>query len=484
MAEPLTIEHLPPEILALVFHFLHQPAPSDKRLHDQPHVDMLRRRHYAYKGYGSYRDHDTLKAVALVSKRWHAVVLPVLFRNVVWYLDSGDLMKVREQVLTTTAATDVAIPVLDFLRAHGLTSYVKSFTLIFTSTYPWPDYALPTTGNSNNEVGPSRLAFHETTNWLWKLLFDVVDPLRFTIIASPAVLARLLARMIYIRDASSFDQEHHILSFSRREEDSPRRRRLQDTAATTTATASQQQSPLARRLGGLSPTINRLFPIERPDRRFPNDLFTKNTPPWTALLLNEGSSASVYETDEWLDKRPPSVLPALLGGGHYPNDVGLLTPQSGITDLSYVGIYPTASHLESLVHCLPPLRRLFVQLGPSSFDDVALLEERGWADPRTLWAERDKTYDDIMLKMLWDPDFEEYWEIVGAPLLADYELGNWARLEEFETGDAPDTCFWQLGLRRMAGEWWPTCAAKWKPGRYYGTFVQRKKDEALPIRDS
>lgn len=288
MAEPLTTENLPPEILALVFHFLHQPAPSDERLHDQPHVDMLRRRHYAYKGHGSYRDHDTLKAVALVSKRWHAVVLPVLFRNVVWYLDSGDLMKVREQVQTTSTTTDVAIPVLDFLRAHGLTSYVKSFTLVFTSTSPWPDYALPTAGNSNNEVGPPRLpglpagetplylAFHGISNWLWKLLFDVVDPLRFTIIASPAVLARLLARMVYLGDASSFDQEHHILSFSRREEDSPRRRRLQDT---TTATTSQQQSPLARRLGGLSPTIDRPFPVERPDRRFPNDLFTKNTPP-------------------------------------------------------------------------------------------------------------------------------------------------------------------------------------------------------------
>lgn len=441
---------------------------------------MLRRRHYAYKGYGSYRDHDNLKAVALVSKRWHALVLPVFFRNVVWYLDSGDLMKVREQVLTTTATTDVAIPVLDFLRAHGLTSYVKSFTLVFTSTCPWPDHALPTAGNSNNEVGPPRLpgqiplylAFPETTNWLWKLLFDVVDPLRFTIIASPAVLAQLLARMIFLEDASSFDQEHHILSFSRREEDSPRRRRLQDT---TTATTSQQQSPLARRLGGLSPTI---------DRRFPSDLFTKNTPPWTALLLNEGSSASVYDTDEWLDKCPPSVLPALLGGDHYSNDVSLLTPQSGITDLSYVGIYPTACHLEILVHLLPPLRRLFVQLGPSSFDDVVLLEERGWADLRALWAERDKTYDDIMLKMAWDPDHADNLAVVGAPVEDNYELGNWACLEEFETGDAPDSLFWQEGLRLMTGEWWHPYAAKWKPGRYYGTFVQRKQDEALPIRDS
>lgn len=192
----------------------------------------------------------------------------------------------------------------------------------------------------------------------------------------------------------------------------------------------------------------------------------------------------MYDTDDRFDKRPPSVLPALLGGGHYPNDVGLLTPQSGITDLSYVGIYPTACHLEDLVHRLPLLRRLFVQLGPSSFDDVALLEERGWADLRALWAERDSTYDDIMLKMVWDPDHADQLAVTGASVEDNYELGNWACLEEFETGDAPDSLFWQEGLRLMTGEWWHPYAAKWKPGQYYGTFVQRKQDEALPIRDS
>ncbi len=76
--------------------------------------------------------------------------------------------------------------------------------------------------------------------------------------------------------------------------------------------------------------------------------------PWTALLLNEGSSTRVYQTYEFFHKRPPSILGALLGSEEFPNDIPLL-PLT-IKSLGYVAIFPLSSHFSTLVRFLPPYR--------------------------------------------------------------------------------------------------------------------------------
>lgn len=496
MEKPLVIECLPPEILAHVFHFLHRPAPSDERLHDQPHADMLRRPH----------GNPPLKTVSLVSKRWRATVLPLLFCNVVWYLDRFDLMKVEEQTKNSSVGPGTtgptALPILPFLCDNNLTSYVKSFTLVVISPssrstspvssevglyrrgdasgyYGYLHAPLSPGGGVGGASATRDLVFNGDTNWLWKLLFDVVDPLRFTIIASPCMLARMLARMLFLGDAWSFDQSHHILSLSR-EEGSPRQRRMsRDTRSsdvvsvtnniTATTTSQQQEMPFASPRPSSSSSSSNSSLI-RPAKRIPCELFTN--PPWTALLLNEGSSTRVYKTYEWFHKRPPSMFGALLGVEEFPNDVPLIPPS--ITDLSYVGIFPLSRHVDTLVHNLPPLRRLFVQLVPRN-DILQDRKEMEHLDMDDLWMERDVAYERIVPKFFPDFATDEAATAAAAAVsesFNNHNFGNWRCLEEFETGDLVDTDIWKAGVKMMALGY-----GGWMAGEREGLFIRKTKSE-------
>lgn len=199
------------------------------------------------------------------------------------------------------------------------------------------------------------MVFNEDTNWLWNLIFDLLDPLRFTIIASPRTLASLLARMLFLGDAWSFYQSHHVLSLSRSQ---------------TTVASPDKEQEVGSSLQGTGPSTS-LAPTSAaessssssgrlPAMRIPCSLFTIR--PWGALLLNEGSSTRVYKTYEYYHRRPPSMLGALLGAEEFPNDEPLIP--STIHDLSYVGIFPLSTHFNTLVQNLPRIDRLFVQLVP------------------------------------------------------------------------------------------------------------------------
>ncbi len=45
---------------------------------------------------------------------------------------------------------------------------------------------------------------HEDNNWVWETLFELMDPTRFTMMASPQMLASLLSRMLFLGDSWSF----------------------------------------------------------------------------------------------------------------------------------------------------------------------------------------------------------------------------------------------------------------------------------------
>lgn len=446
-----TISSLPTEMLAHIFSFFDTPSPSDLRLHDQPHAHMLKNPDISSQ---------ILKTLSLVSKQWRAIVLPLLFRHVVWYLDRFDLMQVEQ-----FKSDPDAIPFRSFVQANNLTPYINTLTLVVVKNprgrTAHGEAALARQGDASGHyayntdpLGPMTRAglerdmvFNEDSNWLWDLIFGVVDPLRFTLVASPRMLASLLARMLFLGDEWSFDQSHHILSLSR-----PSRK--------PTPRANAQPEPQADTFGtkALSSSAPAL-PSCAPSRNVPCALFTIR--PWTSLLLNEGSSTRVYKTYEYFHKRPPSMLGALLGAEEFPNNESLIPPS--IRDLSYVGIFPLSTHFNTLVQNLPPIDRLFVQLVPRN-DILKDKREMQHLDMDDLWAERNTSYGKIMPK-LFD---------------SSSSSGNWRQLQEFESGDAADRESWDLAV-----EYVRQFGAQWRVERE-GVFVKRQpgdKDESLNEAD-
>ncbi|KDN66136.1 putative F-box domain-containing protein [Colletotrichum sublineola] len=384
----ISIEDLPNEILAQIFSHLDRPAPSDSKLHDQPSSFMLQ---------NLFFDRD-LKATSLVCKRWRDAILPALFRHVVWTFDRFELPLMEE-----TGDPASAMDFLVFLRTNDLTNYVKSLTLFVEDAMG--GISDGTSSATLMETGfANKASYSEDYNWLWRTIFQHIDPVRFTIIASPRVMAQLLSRMLFLGDAWNFSMPQHVLSLSRKDK----------TTATTryksTATASSSQSPQ---------------PEASHQKRVPCDLFTIR--PWQALLLNEGSSTRVYKTYEFYLKRPPSILGALLGAEESPNDEPLVTPS--IRDLSYVGIFPLSSHFNTLVQNIPRLDRLFVQLVPRN-DILQDVEEMRHVDVADLWMERNTAYS-MLFRELFDPD-------VGSP---------WLELQVFESGDAADKEAWEMAVQ-------------------------------------
>ncbi|KAJ4396104.1 hypothetical protein N0V93_000321 [Gnomoniopsis smithogilvyi] len=421
-AASLTIDSLPAELLAHIFAFLAEHAPSDLRLHDQPDADMLRvadpRSHY-------------LKTVSLVNRQWRATVLPLLFRNAVWYLDRLDLMRIEQSMSPS------AVPLLTFIKDNNLMPYVKSLTLVIASAHPVGngDIGLYRRGDGTGHYGYSPeplspslhrgerdIIFNEDTNWLWKLVFDVISPLRFTIIASPRMLASLLARMLFLGDEWIFSQTHHILSLSR---DTSRRTRPEETPQLIATEFSSSDT------NSLSPSSSPMRRLITP--RVPCTLFTLR--PWTSVLLNEGSSTQVYKTYEYFHRRPPSLLGALLGAEAFPNDAALVPPT--IQALSYVGIFPLADHVRLLVENLPRIERLFVQLVPRN-DILKDRRQMKGLDMDDLWAERDSAYAHIISRIRSGTSQE----------------GNWRYLHEFESGDVADEEAWEVVGQILASPEW------------------------------
>lgn len=419
----LSIDSLPAELLAHVFTFLDENAPSDIRLHDQPDADMLRvsdpLSHY-------------LKTVSLVNRQWRATVLPLLFRNAVWYLDRLDLMQVEQSMSPS------AVPLLTFIRNKNLTPYVKSLTMVIASAHLGGsgDIGIYRRGDGSGHYGYSpeplspslhrgerNIIFNEDTNWLWRLLFDVISPLRFTMIASPRMLASLLSRMLFLGDEWIFSQTHHILSLSRDDPRIPRpvKRKYGETSTDmlTPSSASPNALPSSSSTRPSTP-------------RVPCALFTLQ--PWTSVLLNEGSSTQVYKTYEYFHRRPPSLLGALLGAEAFPNDAALLP--TTIQALSYVGIFPLADHVRLLVENLPRIERLFVQLVPRN-DILKDRRQMKGLDMDDLWAERDSAYAHIISR-----------------IRGGVSQDNWRYLREFESGDVADEEAWGVVGQILASPEW------------------------------
>ncbi|KXX76613.1 hypothetical protein MMYC01_208449 [Madurella mycetomatis] len=462
LEQSVTIDVLPPELLVQIFGLLDGPAPSDARFHDQPEIDMLK------------TSKTPLKDISLVSKRWRAIVLPVLFRNVVWTLDRWEL----PLAAPGEAADPVeAIPILAFLRANDLGRYVASFTMLVSNKMqpatrraesrpalgllsgssmemraPWADLRLDMLARSSQyPTSNSAAAYNEDNNWVWDMLFGLMDPLRFSIIASPQMLASLLSCMLFLGDADSFSHRNllHILSLSR-----------DAKSRGTRAGPSPRDKPPARSAPGPAPAASHACSSCGRDRvRTRSTLFAIR--PWTHLLLNEGSSIRVYRNYEFFLRRPPSILGALLGCEEAPNDTPLVPPT--VHSLSYIAIFPLSSHFGTLVSALPRVDRLFVQLVPRN--DVLLdPEEMRNVQASDLWMERNSCYGLVLRQLLSggsfgsddDDDDDDDGDDGGdegadSDQEADHDRlqHNWRYLREFESGDAADKEAWEMAVHYL-----------------------------------
>ncbi|KAI1081521.1 hypothetical protein F5B20DRAFT_536355 [Whalleya microplaca] len=388
------MDRIPPELLIHIFHFLDGPAPSEVHLHDQPSDDMVHARS------------KKLKTASLVCKSWRSLVLPSLFRHILW----------RPKLSSLSAFTLNPIPLLRFLEDNRLDHRVITFTLLVDFVDKEADVRRITPEIRSVDL-----------EWLWDQLFSVVDPLRFTIIAPPTTLAAFLSRMLFLDDAWTFSIPYHVLSLARANRgivrESPSNEPLDGRGTDLEAPSPENGVAGPSRSTTASPRTCS-FRYKRPP---PCPLFTVR--PWTSILLNEGSSTKVYRVYEFFLRRPPSMLGALLGCEEYPNDKPLLPPT--IVDFNYIAVFPLSSHFEILLQNLPKLDRLFVQLTPRP--NNPLLEDKDemkHIDPADLWMERNSSYSLIMRELTASPQ----------------PRGNWATLQIFESGDSADQEAWERAV--------------------------------------
>ncbi|KAK0619082.1 hypothetical protein B0T14DRAFT_518535 [Immersiella caudata] len=464
---PTTIASLPPELLSHVFSYCASAPPTGTRLNDQPSVDM-------------FKNSDTpLKTVSLINKQWRAVVLPVLFYHVLWAFDRWDLLLVEPG--QNRDPVD-GLPFLRFLRQNDLGRHVDSLTMIVGNSMKGItrraelgrilDLAGSGSGASSSissirdgngtprdaktelffagsrypQIVNRAATYNEDNNWVWDLLFSLMDPRRITLMASPQMLASLLSRMLFLGDAWSFSRDlTHIVSLSR------------DFKARRTQPAAPPAAQPTRDAGATntntSPSSNSSHGTKRPFAT-PSSLFTIR--PWTHLLVNEGSSTRVYKTYEFFLRRPPSILGALLGCEEAPNDTPLIPPT--LTSMSYIAIFPLSSHFQSLVTYLPRLERLYIQLVPQN-DILCDPEEMRNIQPSDLWMERNTCYGLIMRNLLnseldgSDDDAVSDSDEEERPRSSE---NNWRHLRVFESGDAADRDAWEMAVQyiRTSGADW------------------------------
>jgi hypothetical protein len=495
----VTVGTLPPELLRQIFDAVDHGAPSEYRLNEQPEGDML-------------RNPDTpLKNISLVSEQWRAIVLPMLFRNVVWALESCDQL-VAQPREDSSSHSDPAdeIPILAFLRANDLARHVRSLTIIVCRMVDLVDPPEPrpgATGARNvsrfglwrqarfrsplvdaqahyGAPANSATVYNGDNNWLWRMLFSIMDPLRLSIIASPQTLARLLSCMVFVGDADFFSTEErlHILSLSR-DSSSP--------------AAPQPSGPKAS--SQAAPPASHKCCAER--EYTPTALFTIR--PWTHLLLNENSSIRVYKSYHYFDRRPPSILSSLLGWEEAPHNVMMVPPT--ITTFSYIAIFPLATQLSMMVYRLPRIENLYLQLVPRN--DILLDKiEMDHVTASDLWLERNSCYELVMRNMLnpvtapflnnnntnnnnnnnddddddddggdddedieWDDDHDDDEDWHDGHDIRDERPGrtyNWQHLRRFETGDLADRDAWLDAV-----DWVEESRSGWRVERG-GVFVK------------
>lgn len=139
----------------------------------------------------------------------------------------------------------------------------------------------------------------------------------------------------------------------------------------------------------------------------------------------------------------------MVGADDQPSGA-LISPT--IREMSYIGIFPMASHFSLLSRHLPRLDSLYVQLVPRN-DILEIPSKMVQVDMADLWMERNSCYALLMR------------ELFNAP-----PMNNYKYLQVFESGDAADTDAWHMAVEyvKRAGNGWKVAGD--------GVFVREPKD--------
>jgi hypothetical protein len=411
------INVLPNELLDHILRYLDGPAPSaSERLYEEPILELT----------GS--EARDLKTCSLVCRTWRDVVLPRLFRHACLSVSEANL-----NISSPISAAQPSAFFSSFIQRKNLKTSVASFTIRITNA-DTPETATEDARGCEHGIDFSNF---------WARVFEAVDPLTVTIVATPPLLGALTGCDVNMEDEWGFVMAYHILQLSYRSLPKPK---------PIPQTEVQGQNPDPS-------TADRAAPLALPAyQSSAPTLFSIR--PWTTLLLNEGSFIRAYSTPTFFSLRPPSILPSLVGIN--PHSIGT-SPYSGvpvmsscppklppaITSLSYIAVFPTSSHTSLLTTHLPHLTHLFTQFVPRAshpfFADASFSTssrkpaEHYELDVNDCWMERNSSYALIMRELLAVPP-----------------AGNWATLRAFESGDAADTDAWNMAveyMRRAGGGW-------------------------------
>ncbi|EGX95605.1 hypothetical protein CCM_00259 [Cordyceps militaris CM01] len=438
------VHKLPDELLVLVFAHFDDSSRLAPRFREDP-VTLLETYHAAaHRGRGR---HNPLKNISLVCHRWREVVLPRLFRHVLWTFRR---LQEPEPGLDEAAAVAAGFELLVFLRRRrfGAAAAVEGLTMLV----PCPEHLmddptelvgrfglLPHAGvvgaeedddedmaesvilsETASSIGLPEDAGHATwpNTWFWDMLWSVVDPLRVSIIAAPVVLATMLSLKVFIRCQPLLMTQYHIFSVSR---------------ADRRPAAARDDTPLPDPVVSAA-TMAASAPPSDDDGPFPCELL----PParsWSCLVVNEGSSVSIYKTNGY-GQTPPSALLSLLAANNHR------ALRASLRRLEYVAVMPMATHLRAVAALVPPrLEALYVQIMPRGVD-VGGGRFEG-LDMEDLLTERDSVYE-LLFGAIFVPGPRPEWQALRVFETGDVDVDDgtaWA--EAVETAQASASC-WEV----------------------------------------
>ncbi|KAF5658420.1 hypothetical protein FHETE_9896 [Fusarium heterosporum] len=398
------MQNLPNELIAHILNFLDSESDLQTRIYQDP-AKMSRPVSSGPK--------TPLKNASLVCRLWRTSTINSLFRHIVWPF----------QRFNKPVTQDIAsrIDVLDFIRRNDLSKIVETFAIIIDTprgsgqnrysdelwgilppacdqpespmswNLLWSVLSQEDQNTSEREDTGTRCQWDN--NWLWHTIFDVIDPLRITLVSSIDVLASLLSRTVDLSSHWAFNSTYYIVSLSR---------------SNLSMGLERKSDLLPSQLAGLR-------------NRIPCDLF--HIRDWTSLLINEGSFAPVYSTYEFFHYSAATLLPAIFDA----SDPSFSTLCANLKSLSYIATFPFSHHISDFLipHC-PPVEHLFVQLMPLNRDfwESNSLSRVNLSD---LWLECDTSYALLVRQML---------EPIPQP--------GWQKLRVFETGDTPAEGVWRM----------------------------------------
>ncbi|KXJ88895.1 hypothetical protein Micbo1qcDRAFT_197183 [Microdochium bolleyi] len=396
MPPPSSLRDLPSELLMEIFDALGPPKTSTQWLYEQPRTCMVGDLDPRCIAANHARSSSlaTVKSISRVDKRWRALALPRLFREVVWKPRAA----FGGNIYTDAAA------LLDFLDFNSLAHHVETFTVLVHRACD----DLNGTGATESDRSDPETSVDGPVGMLWARLLSSISPKRLTIVAPPRTLAALLNCPRSTDEHITFEMPYHVLSLARHGKKSmPEMNIAGDQPAwPRTLECSDQNHEIG-------------LPTASPRATGPLALWRY---PWTSILLNEGSFLPAYRAYEFFNERAPSIIPTILGiGGQAPPSrpssssssspaplpelsTAALLPRT-ISELQYVAVFPLASHFKMLLASLPThIERLVVQVVPTAADPVLKGGEGGGimrhVNMADLWLERDDAYRDLFARML------------------------------------------------------------------------------------